>query len=177
MGVAAARVLLGQIAAAHGVRGHVLIRSFTDPPEDIAAHGPLWDESGERQLEIAIVRVTPKGVVARIAGVDDRGAAEALRGERLFIERARLPPTGEEEYYHADLVGLLAVAPDGAELGEVIAVHNFGAGDILEIRMAGARTTEMVPFSRAFVPEVDLTRGRLTIAMPPESEKGEPSGS
>ncbi|MCL4765670.1 MAG: ribosome maturation factor RimM [Hyphomicrobiaceae bacterium] len=177
MGAEPARVLLGQISAAHGVRGHVLIRTYTDAPEDIAAHGPLWDEAGERQLEVAVVRVTSKGVVARIAGVNDRNAAEGLRGTRLFIERERLPPTGEEEFYHSDLVGLGAIAPDGTPLGEVIAVHNFGAGDILEIRLAGARSTAMVSFTRAFVPDVDLAGGRLTVAMPVESGEGESSRS
>ncbi len=164
-----ARVLLGQIVAAHGVRGHVLIRTYTDAPEDIASYGPVWDEPGERQFDIAVVRATAKGVIAHIAGVDDRNAAEALRGTRLFIERERLPATGVEEFYHSDLIGLTAARPDGTPIGEVIAVHNFGAGDILEIRLADVRTTEMVPFTRAFVPDVDLAGGRLTVAMPSES--------
>lgn len=167
------RVLLGQITAAHGVRGHVLIRTHTDAPEDIASYGPLWDESGERQLEVAVIRVTPKGAIARVSGVADRNAAEALRGTRLFIERERLPPTEAEEFYHSDLVGLQAVRLDGAPMGEVIAVHNFGAGDILEILPADGRSTEMVPFTRAFVPDVDIASGRLTIDLPSEGSEEE----
>lgn len=176
MGAEPVRVLLGQIAAAHGIQGHVLIRTYTDSAEDIASYGPVWDESGERQFSIAVVRVMSKGVVARIKGINDRNAAEALRGTRLFIERDRLPAAGAEEFYHSDLIGLSAVRPDGVAIGEVIAVHNFGAGDILEIRAASARSTEMVPFTRAFVPDIDIAAGRLTLDMPPESgdEEQEP---
>ena len=169
---AAAPVLIGQITSAHGVRGHVLIRTYTDLAEDIASYGPVWDETGERQFELALVRITPKGVIARITGIDDRTAAEALRGTRLFIGRERLPPTGgAEEFYHSDLIGLNAIRPDGTPMGEVIAVHNFGAGDILEIRQVGARSTEMVPFTHAFVPNVDIAEGRLTVALPSEGEE------
>lgn len=164
------RVLLGQITAAHGVRGHVVVRTYTGAPEDIASYGPLQDEAGERQFDIAVVRVTPKGVIARVAGIADRNAAETLRGTRLFTERERLPPTDADEFYHSDLIGVKAVRPDGAPIGEVIAVHNFGAGDILEIRMAEGRSTEMVPFTRAFVPDVDLAGGRLTVDLPVAGE-------
>src|SRR5690606_15546561 len=135
----------------------------------IASYGALQDEQGARSFEISVVRVTPKGVVARIAGVENRTAAEALRGTKLYIERDRLPPTEEEEeFYRSDLIGLTAFNPEGVRLGEVIAVHNFGAGDILEVRIETTRTTEMVPFTRAFVPEVDLSAGRIVIAMPVE---------
>lgn len=174
MGPKAARILLGEIGPAHGIRGHVLVRTYTEAPEDIASYGALEDVSGTRQFEISIVRVTPKGIVARITGVQDRNAAEALRGTGLYIERDRLPPTEEEEFYHSDLIGLSAVKPDGTPMGEVIAVHNFGAGDILEIRLEGSRTTEMVPFTRDFAPEVDLSAGRLTITMPAAEEPEQP---
>lgn len=165
----AARILLGEIGAAHGVRGHVLIRTYTEAPEDIASYGALEDEPGARSFEVSVVRVTPKGIVARIAGVDDRNAAETLRGTKLYIERDWLPPTEEEEFYHSDLIGLSVYRPDGTRLGEVIAVHDFGAGNILEFRLEDDGTTDMVPFTRAFVPEVDLSAGRLVIAMPAES--------
>lgn len=165
----AARILLGEIGAAHGVRGHVLIRTYTESPEDLASYGVLEDAAGARTFDISVVRVTPKGVVARIAGVEDRSSAEALRGTELYIARGRLPPTEEEEFYHSDLIGLSAFEPGGTRRGEVIAVHNFGAGDILEIRLEDGRTTEMVPFTRAFVPEVDLSAGRLIVAMTVES--------
>lgn len=173
MGAAPARVLLGRIQAAHGIRGHVLIRTFTEAPEDIASYGPLEDDSGERRFEISVVRVTPKGVVARIAGVSDRNGAEALRGTELYVGREKLPPTEEEEFYHSDLIGLRAFRKDGALFGEVIAVYNFGAGDILELRLADSRNTEMIPFSRAFVPEVDIAAGRLTVELPSEGGEAE----
>ncbi len=169
MGSEPALVLLGQITAAHGVRGHVLIRTYTDAPGDIAAYGPLQDQSGARTFEIAVVRVTPKGIVGQIAGVADRNAAEALRGTQLLIARERLPETAAGEFYHSDLIGLPAVGPDRSPIGEIIAVHNFGAGDILEIRLKGTRTTEMVPFTRAFVPEIDIARRQVTVLLQPES--------
>lgn len=173
MSAAPARILLGRIRAAHGIRGHVLIHTFTEAPENIASYGPLEDGTGERQLEISVVRVTPKGVVARVAGVTDRNAAEALRGTELYVPRERLPPTEEEEFYHSDLLGLRAFQTDGSLFGEVIAVHNFGAGDILEIRRSDSHRTEMIPFARAFVPEIDIAAGRITVAMPSEGEEDE----
>lgn len=170
MGVRSARILLGRIGPAHGIRGQLLIHTYTELPEDIASYGALEDESGTRQFEIEIIRVTPKGVVARIAGVEDRTAAEALRGTELYVDRERLPPPEKEEFYHSDLIGLDAFEPGGTLLGEVIAVHNFGAGDILEIRPASGNT-EMLPFTREAVPEIDLTSKRLTVVMPASSEE------
>src|SRR5918999_5656085 len=126
------RILLGHVAGAHGVRGEVLINSYTAAPEDIATYGRITDETGTRALAIMAVRVTAKGVVARIDGVKDRTAAEALKGMGLYVERDQLPETGPSEYYHADLIGLPAVAPDGTTIGQVVALHNYGAGDLLE---------------------------------------------
>ena len=163
------RILLGQIASAHGVRGELLVRSFTQAPEDVAAYGALSDEAGTRQFKLKVVRVTPKGVIARIAGVDDRTAAEAMRGTQLYVDRARLPETDDEEFYLSDLVGLRAIAPDGNEVGKVLAVHNFGAGDIIEVQLAGSRKTEMMPFTREFVPDIDLAKGELTVLLPQSS--------
>ena len=170
MGVRSARILLRRIGPAHGIRGQLLIHTYTELPEDIASYGALKDESGTRQFEIEIIRVTPKGVVARITGVEDRTAAEALRGTDLYVDRERLPPPEEEEFYHSDLIGLDAFEPDGTHLGEVTAVHNFGAGDILEIRPASGNT-EMLPFTREAVPEIDLTSKRLIVVMPASSEE------
>lgn len=160
------RVLLGHVAGAHGIRGEVLVKSYTEAPEDIGAYGPLTDDKSGRTLELKVLRVTPKGVVARIGGVADRNAAEALKGARLVVDRARLPEPEAEEYYHADLVGLAAVDAAGAEIGRVAAVVNYGAGDLLEIALAGARKTELVPFTPAFVPEVDVAGGRVVLVMP-----------
>jgi 16S rRNA processing protein RimM len=159
------RILLGRIAGAHGIRGDVLIKTFTAAPENIGAYGPLSDESGTRMFRLESARATPKGVVARLQGVDDRNGAEALRGVALYIERDRLPEAADDEFYHADLVGLAAVSPDGKPAGEIIAVHNFGAGDLLEIRLAGSSKTEFVPFTDEVVPEVDIAARRVVVVM------------
>jgi 16S rRNA processing protein RimM len=157
------RVLLGQIGPAHGVRGEVTIRSFTADPRDIAAYGPLTDKQGQISYTVKVVRVTAKGVVCRITGIDDRNAAEAAHGLELYVDRHRLPDTLDQEFYHADLVGLTAVSTDGAIVGRVIAVQNFGAGDLLEIHTAEGRTYDFIPFTKAQVPDIDLAKGEVTI--------------
>lgn len=160
-------ILLGRITGAHGIKGDVVVRSFAAVPEDVAAYGPLSDKSGARSFRLKVLRVTPKGaVIARVAGVTDRNAAEALAGVELYVGREKLPAAAEGEYYHADLVGLAAVAPDGRRIGEIVAVQNFGAGDLLEIRLGGATETELVPFDDAFVPTIDLATRRAVVVMP-----------
>lgn len=166
------RVLLGHISNAHGIKGDVLIKTHTADSASIGAYGPLWDTAGIRSYEIRVVRVTDKGVIARIKGVADRTAAEALRGVELHVDRSMLPPPGEGEYYHEDLLGLSAIDEEGRTVGEIIAVQNFGAGDLLEIRLAGLRATEFIPFTGAFVPEVDIAGGRAIVRMP-AAEDGE----
>jgi len=161
------RILLGHVSGAHGIKGEVVIHSYTAAAEDIAAYGPLSDESGTRHFELKSARATGKGVVARIIGVNDRNAAEALKGTALYVDRAKLPAPATGAFYHSDLIGLAAVDVGGAALGEVIAVHNFGAGDLIEIRMPGRKDTALVPFTDAFVPEVDLAAGRVVIAPVP----------
>jgi 16S rRNA processing protein RimM len=160
------RILLGQIVSAHGIRGDVLIRTYTDAPEDIARYGALSNEAGDRSFAINIRRVTDKGVIARIEGVSDRTTAKALKGTRLYVDRDRLPATGPNEFYHSDLIGLSAVSPTGETIGEVVGVQNYGAGDLIEIRVSGSREIELVPFADAFVPTVDLAAGRLIVVMP-----------
>ena len=160
------RVLLGLISGVHGIRGGLIIRSYTADPGDIASYGAMESAAGKTLPALRIVRVTDKGVIAHMAGVDDRNAAEALKGTELWIARARLPAAAEGEYYHADLIGLKAVSPEGAAIGTVIGVENFGAGDLLEIRLAGGTHTEFVSFTNAFVPEVDLAAGRAVVVMP-----------
>jgi len=166
------RIVLGHIAAAHGVRGDVLLHTYTEAPEDIVAYGSLADETGTRTFALELVRVTSKGVIARIAGVTDRNAAEALKGIRLYVDRDRLPAPIDDEFYHADLIGLQALDADGTPIGDVIGVHNFGAGDILEVRLTGRKATEMVPFTRAFVPEIDLAARRLRLVLPSTDDEG-----
>jgi 16S rRNA processing protein RimM len=160
------RVLLGRIAGAHGLRGEVIVHAFTASPGDIAAYGPLGDVAGAHSWRLTVVRVTDKGVIARLSGVTDRTAAEALKGTELWVERRSMPKPEDGEFYHADLVGLAAVAPDGATIGTVVGVHNFGAGDLLELRLPEGRRTELVPFTEAFVPEVDIAGGRIVVVMP-----------
>jgi 16S rRNA processing protein RimM len=160
------RVCVGAVGAAHGVRGAVRIKSFTARPEDIARYGPLEDETGERHFTLRITGAAKGVLIAQLSGVADRNRAEALRGLRLYLPRAALPPPADEEYYHADLIGLDAVLPDGTAVGQVRAVHDFGAGDTLEIARPEGPPA-VVPFTKAVVPEVDLTAGRLVIDPPP----------
>ena len=132
------RVLLGEIGAAQGLKGEVRLRSYTQDPEAIARYGALEDEQG-RAIEIERVRVTPKALIARIKGVTTREGAEALTHTKLYIDRARLPEREEDEWYHSDLIGLAAVRQDGEPIGTVVAVHNFGAGDLIEMQPASWR--------------------------------------
>jgi 16S rRNA processing protein RimM len=162
----AKRICVGIITGAHGIQGAVRVKSFTADPKDVARYGPLEDETGERHLSLRVVGSAKGVVIARLAGVADRDRAEGLRGLRLYLPRAALPPAAEEEYYHADLIGLAAALVDGTTLGHVRAIHDFGAGDTLEIdRPEGPPA--MVPFTRTVVPIVDLAAGRLVLDPPP----------
>jgi 16S rRNA processing protein RimM len=165
-----ARVVLGRIVGAHGVRGEVLVTTFTARPESIGAYGPLSDGSGERAFVLEVVRPARKGVVARLEGVADRTAAQALKGVELYVDRGRLPEAAEGEFYHADLVGLTAVDADGTLLGEVVAVRNYGAGDMLEIRLARTNEEALVPFTDVTVPEVDIAGRRVRVVLPPADD-------
>ena len=160
------RICVGVITGAHGVRGAVRVKSFTAEPGDVARYGALEDESGQRSFRLRLAGSAKGVIIARLAGVADRNQAEALRGLRLYLQRAALPPPGEEEYYHADLIGLEAALIDGVILGRVRAVHDFGAGDTLEIDRPQGQPV-MVPFTKAVVPTVDLGAGRLIIEPPP----------
>jgi 16S rRNA processing protein RimM len=157
------RILVGEIGRPHGVRGLVKLRSFTADPDAIAAYGPLTDESGARRYALTLLG----GGLARVQGVEDRDAAARLTGTRLYVERDRLPPPGEEEFYLADLIGLAAETEGGEGLGRVRAVEDHGAGTfrVLEGAVGGER---LVPFTRAAVPVVDVAGGRLVVAPPAE---------
>ena len=157
---------MGEIGRPQGLQGEVRIRSFTAEPGAIAAYGPLEDEAGTRLFEIESLRVA-KALTARLKGVESRGQAEALTGTKLYVPRSRLPAREEDEWYHSDLIDLAALDPDGATIGTVIAVHNFGAGDLLEIRPASGAATVLMPFTRETVPEVDVEGGWLKV-VPPE---------
>ena len=160
-------VLVGVVAGARGLRGEVRIRSLTGDPADIAAYGPLSDETGGAPLSVRVTGRSRDQVVVRVDGVEDRTAAEALKGRRLFVPRTAFPDAGEEEYYHVDLIGLRAERGSGESLGTVRAVHDFGAGDVLEIAANGGKAL-MVPFTRAAVPAIDTAAGRLIVEPPPE---------
>jgi 16S rRNA processing protein RimM len=169
------RILLGHIVGAHGIRGEVMIRSYAENPEDIGAYGPLSDVAGKRTFEIVQAKAALKGVIARIQGVDDRTAAEGLKGIDLYVNRAALPDVDDGEVYQADLAGMRAVTPEGADIGVIVGIANYGAGDILEIKRAGVSDTELVPYIDAFVREVDVEARRIVIIMPTylEDESGE----
>lgn len=157
------RILLGRIVGAHGIRGEVVIHSFAAAPEDVAAYGPLSGVDGTRTFKLSGVRATAKGVVARVAGVGDRNAAEALKGTELYIARERLPAPEPDAFYVSDLIGMTVIDPAGAVIGVVVDAPNYGAGDLLEIRKTGVAQTELIPFSDAFVPEVDLAQRRVVV--------------
>ena len=162
-------VCLGVISKPKGVRGQVRISSFTDQPEDLTSYGPLSDGPGGRVLDVTIREILKGGiVVAAIAGVADRDGAEALRGVELHVPRAALPEAEGDEYYHADLIGLAVIGADGVALGAVAALHNFGAGDILEV-IGGDGDSFMLPFTRETVPKIDIAGGRMVIAPPRET--------
>jgi 16S rRNA processing protein RimM len=167
----AQRICLGVITAPHGVKGLVRVKSFTAEPDAIAQYAPLEDEAG-RPIRIEFIGAAKGVLLARIDGVADRDAAERLKGLRLCLPRDALPPPKDEEYYHADLLGLAAELPDGTRLGRVRAVHDFGAGDSIEIEREGAAPI-LVPFTRAAVPVVDIAGGRIVVD-PPEGLLSEP---
>jgi 16S rRNA processing protein RimM len=160
------RICVAQIGAAHGTRGEVRLWSFTADPMAVADYGPLESEDGAATFKIEALRPAKDHLVARLAGVNDRNAAERLTNIKLYVPRERLPAAEAEEFYHADLIGLVAVARDGRAFGSVVAVHDFGAGAILELRPEGASNTVMLPFTAATVPEVDIAGGRIVIDPP-----------
>ena len=165
------RLCLGVVVGARGLAGEVRIKSFTHAPADLCAYGPLTDETGGRTYEVAVTGEAKGVVTARIEGVRDRTQAEKMKGTRLYVDRAALPPPEEDEFYHSDLIGLTAEAPQGP-LGTVRQVFDFGAGDVLEIA-GGAFGTVMVPFTKEMVPVVDIAGGRLVID-PPDGLLEEP---
>jgi len=169
----AERILVGRIGAAHGVRGEVKVKAFTEDPATLVRLGPLSAGDG-RRVTVEKIRPQGDGLVARLAGVSDRNAAETYRNLDLFADRGALPAIEEEdEFYYADLVGLSAVTEDGAAFGRVVAVQDFGAGDLVEIEPASGGPTLFLPFTRAVVPVVDIAGGRIVVSPPLETEARE----
>ena len=165
----AARICVAKIGAAHGVRGEVRLWPFTEDPMAVLHYGPLSTKDGARQFEVARARAAKDHLVATFKGVADRNEAERLNGIELYISRDALPATDEGEYYHADLIGLAAVDPQGAAIGTVTAIHNFGAGDIIEIA-PNSGPSLLLPFTNAVVPTVDLAAGHVVVELPGEIE-------
>lgn len=160
-------VCVGAISGAYGVRGEVRLKSFCAVPEDIAAYAPLSTEDGAQSYSVVITGRIKNGLTARLGGVGSKEAADALKGVRLYAPRERLPALPDDEFYHADLIGLEVVDTGGTVLGRVRSVQNHGASDLLEIAGPGLKTTVLLPFTQEAVPTVDLKAGRV-IADPPE---------
>ena len=165
-------ICVARIGAAHGVRGAVKLWTFTEDPLAVTRYGQLMTKDGARQFEVTHVREAKGHLVATLKGIATREEAERLNGVELYVAREKLPATSEDEYYHTDLIGLAAVNAAGEPLGRVIAIHNFGAGDIIEIAPPNGATM-LLPFSNAVVPTVDLEGGRVVIELPDEIEGDE----
>jgi 16S rRNA processing protein RimM len=162
-------ICIGAIAGSFGVSGEVRLKSFCSEPTDIAAYGPLLTEDG-REFNVTLTRPVSGGLGARIKGIATKEQADALRGTSLFVPRDRLPSLPDDEYYHADLIGLSAHDTGGALIGKVTAVYNHGAGDILEISPTGHKSALLLPFTMAIVPNVDLAAGRVVVDLPEDSD-------
>jgi 16S rRNA processing protein RimM len=162
-------VLLGTIVGAQGLKGEVRVKAFTDSPEKLAAYGPLHAKDG-RRFSVLNVRESKGLAIVRFEGIATRSSAESLKGLELYVARSALPHPEEREFYHADLLGLRAEDTVGRGIGKVIAIYNFGAGDVIEIERDDGRGTVLMPFTREIVPTIDLDAGRVVIAAPEEIE-------
>lgn len=160
------RVCLGIIVGVKGLRGEVRVKSFTEAPEDVAAYGPLTASDG-RTITLSVVNVLEDVVIATIDGVADRTAAEALKGLELFVDRAVLPETDADTYYHADLIGLAVENTDGEKVGKISAFYNFGGGDVMEVTAAGRNDTGFLPFNAEVIVKVDIPGGKVVITPSP----------
>jgi 16S rRNA processing protein RimM len=163
------QICVARIGAAHGTSGEVRLWPFTADPQAVGRYGTLATADG-RSIEIELLRPIKGCFIARIKGVTDRNGAEQLRNVDLFVPRDRLPAPAQDEYYYADLIGLAAEDMSGRPIGTIIAIHDFGAGDLLEIVPAGGGETMLLPFTAAVVPKVDIAAGRIVIDPPAEIE-------
>ncbi|MGL4322004.1 MAG: ribosome maturation factor RimM [Paracoccaceae bacterium] len=159
-------ICIGSIAGSYGVQGEVRLKSFCAEPSDIASYGPLTTEDGGRSFVVKLSRPVTGGYGARLSGITTKEQADALRGAALFVDRAKLPSLPDDEFYHADLIGLAVHDTGGAAMGRVIAVHNHGAGDLLEVQPDGPKSAILLPFTRAIVPTVDLKARRIIVDVP-----------
>src|SRR3979411_576056 len=173
--MSSSQICVARIGAAHGVRGAVKLWTFTEDPFAVKQYRPLLTKDGGRSFEVATAREAKGHLVATLKGIATREDAERLNGLELYVAREKLPATDEDEFYHADLIGLAAVNAAREPTGRVTAIHNFGAGDIIEIAPADGATM-LLPFTNAVVPSVDLAAGRVVIELPDEIV-GEDEGS
>ena len=162
-------ITLGAVASAHGVRGQFKVKPFTVVPSDVAAYGPVHLEDG-RVLQLTVKSVAKNLVICEANGITDRSMAEGLRGQTLSVERAALPELDETQTYHADLIGLSVQDTVGQQLGIVVGLHDFGAGEIVEISVAGSSTTELYPFYKPFLVDLDIHEGKIVLAAQPASD-------
>lgn len=168
------RILMGKIGAAHGIKGEVRITTFTEDPEAIAEYGPLDTDRPGLTVTIETARLSKSVLIARLKGIADRTAAEALNGVSLYVERSRLPdPEDEDDFYHADLIGLDARLESGVSIGAVSALLNYGAGDLIEVRDSRSGDTFLYPFTKAVVPTIRIAEGYLVISPPLDADPGE----
>ena len=160
------RICVGAIAGSFGVAGEVRLKSFCADPEAIASYGTLWTEDGTRSFTVKLTHAVAGGLGARLTGITTKEQADALKGTSLFADKSRLPNLPDDEFYHADLIGLEVRDTGGALIGQVRAVHNHGAGDLIEVYGPGLKQTLLLPFTKAVVPTVDLAAGRLVADLP-----------
>ncbi|MEE4013172.1 ribosome maturation factor RimM [Roseibium sp. FZY0029] len=159
------KVLMAKIGAAHGIRGEVRVKPYGDDPLSFADYGILTTRDGKRSFEVERARVQKTVVITKFKGIADRNQAEELNGIDLFIDRDQLPEPEEDEFYYSDLTGLDVLDQTGETLGKIIAVQDFGAGDLLEVRPKRGRSF-YIPFTKEFVPEIDLENGRVSVSLP-----------
>jgi 16S rRNA processing protein RimM len=168
------QLLMGRIGAAHGIKGEVRITSFTAEPMALLDYGPLATNKPGLVIEIESARATTNVLVARLRGVSQRTDAEKLNGVELYVDRDKLPPhEDDDDFYHVDLIGLDARLPDGTVIGQVTAIPNFGAGDLIEVRDPRSGDTFLYPFTKAVVPEIRITERFLVIEVPVDADPGE----
>lgn len=169
------KICLGAVVGVHGIRGEVKVKAFTEDERSLAKYGVVRNEDGTREFDLKIVGRSKELLRIKIKGVEDRNTAETLIGTGFYIERSRLPEPEEDEFYHADLIGLEARGADGEKIGTVNALYNFGAGDLIELKTADG-SLEMLPFTRQYVPTIDVKNGFIIVEMMQftPDERGEP---
>ena len=160
------RICVGAIAGSFGLQGEVRLKSFCSTPEAIASYGPLTSEDGTRSFNVKLTRPVANGLGARITGITTKEQADALKGTSLYADRSKLPSLPDDEFYHTEIIGMAVHDTGGALIGSVQAVHNHGAGDLLEIMGLGMKTALLLPFTRKAVPTVDLAARRIVADLP-----------